>query len=263
MANLFKPSIPSLWKPPLGAQINRSHPLSQRLVGAWLMNEGGGKLAKDITGIGGDMSLTGPQWTVGKYGPTLSNNGSSGTYGKVTAGAGTPLDVTGNALSFGCWFYRTSSVSYEYVMGRDSAGTRQYSIIFGPGLNYIIQDGGRSGGIILDYSYALNTWNHLFFTYDGANVTPYLNGKKSTPYAATTPISSASGSSNVFLFEQVQGNYPLSGAIDIPLIYNRVLSAAEVQQLYLKPFSFMQPSRGIIMPGSAAAVTSRMWSFVG
>ena len=36
-------------KPPLGSQLNYSHPLSQGLVGCWLMNEGGGKILTDLS----------------------------------------------------------------------------------------------------------------------------------------------------------------------------------------------------------------------
>ena len=35
-------------KPPIGSQIDWSHPLAKGLVGCWLMNEGGGNVVNDI-----------------------------------------------------------------------------------------------------------------------------------------------------------------------------------------------------------------------
>ena len=37
-------------KPPLGWPINRAHPQAHRLVGCWMMQEGGGLSAYDLSG---------------------------------------------------------------------------------------------------------------------------------------------------------------------------------------------------------------------
>ena len=41
---------PKRWseKPPVGTQINWGHPLAAGLVGAWLVNENGGKTLRDL-----------------------------------------------------------------------------------------------------------------------------------------------------------------------------------------------------------------------
>ena len=46
-------------KPPIGATLDKSHPLADGLVGAWLMNEGGGLVAHDLSGNGNDGTFGG------------------------------------------------------------------------------------------------------------------------------------------------------------------------------------------------------------
>jgi hypothetical protein len=50
--SFYIPRKSSYWntKPPVGSQINFGHPLSKGLVGCWLMNEGGGPTANDLSG---------------------------------------------------------------------------------------------------------------------------------------------------------------------------------------------------------------------
>jgi hypothetical protein len=83
----------------------------------------------------------------------------------------------------------------------------------------------------------LNTgFNHLIATYDGSAVKLWLNGKLNTSYATSTSasttayamlIGSSYGSSGASIGEE---NF--EGTIDDARIYNRALSASEIQQLY-------------------------------
>lgn len=73
-----------------------------------------------------------------------------------------------------------------------------------------------------------NTWSHLAATYDGTALRLFVNGAQ----AATTTVSGAIVSSNGVL--QIGGNRLLGtffqGRIDEVRIYNRALSAAEIQR---------------------------------
>ena len=262
MSNIFKPSPPALWKPPLGTQINRSHPLTKGLVGAWVMNEGGGTLVKDVTGVGGDAALTSVGWNAGKFGPATTYNGST-SYAKVTAPAGSPLDISGTQISFGGWFNRTNTGNYHFFMGRVNA-TRQYCMfLFSGGTTNVYCAIGSNTITPAIPSYSLGVWNHLILTYDGANARIYLNGVLASTTAATGAIGSVFGGNNFFGYEQPASTFPFPGGLDCLVTYNRCITASEVQQLYSRPFCFMQPSRGIILPSSSAAVVSKQYSFVG
>jgi hypothetical protein len=80
-------------------------------------------------------------------------------------------------------------------------------------------------------SFPLNTWQLVGFTFDGVHLTPYLNGVPGTPVAASGTMDSTTN--NVWI-----GNNPAASAryanalIDDVRIYNRALTAAEMQQLY-------------------------------
>ena len=59
-------------KPPLGTQLNYSHPLSQGLVGYWLMNEGSGNQLNDLSLNGNDLAFYNtPQWVTGESGRAI------------------------------------------------------------------------------------------------------------------------------------------------------------------------------------------------
>jgi hypothetical protein len=73
----------------------------------------------------------------------------------------------------------------------------------------------------------LNAWAHLAATYDGANLRLYVNGVQVASSAVTGAIATTSGPL------RIGGNTIWSewfkGTIDDVRVYNRALSAAEVQ----------------------------------
>ena len=74
---------------------------------------------------------------------------------------------------------------------------------------------------------AANTWTHLAATYDGANLRLYVNG---TQVGDAWPTGSMSASTGVL---RIGGNDVwwewFQGLIDEVRVYNRALSAAEIQ----------------------------------
>ena len=77
---------------------------------------------------------------------------------------------------------------------------------------------------------ALNNWNHVCASVDGANsAILYINGASSNSGSIAAPGSS--GSTNIGMSTGVTTN-PFTGKIDDVRIYNRVLAPEEVMQLY-------------------------------
>ncbi len=77
-------------------------------------------------------------------------------------------------------------------------------------------------------SLPLNVWSHLATTYDGATVRLYVNGALvgSLPFAGAIPASTGPlrlGGNSVW------GEW-FAGLIDEVRVYNRALSASEIQQ---------------------------------
>jgi hypothetical protein len=70
-------TIPSRIKPPISAGLNPAHPLADRLAGCWLLNEGAGRVVRDISGQRHDGSFSGgPLWTPGAFGPAVEFDGN-------------------------------------------------------------------------------------------------------------------------------------------------------------------------------------------
>jgi hydrogenase maturation factor HypE len=70
-------------------------------------------------------------------------------------------------------------------------------------------------------------WTHLAMTYDGATLRLFVNGTQVTSRALTTPMATSTGLLR-FGGENVWGDF-FQGRIDEVRIYNRALTAAEIQ----------------------------------
>ena len=76
-----------------------------------------------------------------------------------------------------------------------------------------------------------NRWHHLAGTYDGSKLNLYIDGVARASVAATGNIADSSARSlNIGRFSE--GGFLFKGVIDDVQIYNRALSATEIQQLY-------------------------------
>ncbi len=115
----------------------------------------------------------------------------------------------------------------------------------------------------------LGQWIHLAGTYDGASVKLYVNGALQFTTSHTGTFSSDTtgitigASHNDAAHQAIEG---FNGAIDEVTLYNRALSAQEVQQLYqgttgspdttLPDVSISAPAAGATVSGAAVAVSA-------
>jgi len=75
-----------------------------------------------------------------------------------------------------------------------------------------------------------NIWYHLLLTYDGSTLSFYVNGVLANSQAKSGNISYSS--MDLFIGTDALNAHYLKGKIDDIRIYNRVLSANEIQALY-------------------------------
>jgi hypothetical protein len=75
----------------------------------------------------------------------------------------------------------------------------------------------------------LNTWSHVALTYDGAKVNAYVNGNPTRQITASGLLTTANGSLHIGARSSL-ANW--AGLIDEAEIYNRALTASEIQALY-------------------------------
>ena len=141
------------------------------------------------------------------------------------------LDIS-SAITIEFWINLQSFTGYDvYAMKADAGGwTNGYGMVSSSGGNnlYFIPRGW--GDIhVTGYTLPLNQWTHVAGTYDGATSTVYINGQVVSSRAMTgsiplndNPLGIGGDPGSSF--------YGIDGALDEMRIWNRALSAAEIQQ---------------------------------
>ncbi|NUN08494.1 MAG: VCBS repeat-containing protein [Ignavibacteriaceae bacterium] len=165
---------------------------------------------------------------------------------KLDPASGTP----GSAL----FSNSNQSAGYE-VLHTGSAGGNKWKLTTGTASN------------ITDTAQLMpNRWYYITATYDGINTGKiYINGQLSSSSASITPV--LPNSTNTLLGKSAYNSNYLLGAIDDIRIYNRLLTATEVDSLYRErgwtgnDLNLVKPNGGeVIAAGSVYNVT---WTATG
>jgi prepilin-type N-terminal cleavage/methylation domain-containing protein len=210
------------------------------LVGYWKLDEGTGTTANDYSVNSNTGTLTnGPTWTdSGKVNKALSFDG---TDDYVNVPHHISLKPTG-AITVEGWGYRSSwaSVPDERIAACTEAGG--YTL----GVNIDEKDGitalrrnNTYGWVYYDISGLAGGWHHFVMTYDGRYLKAFIDGSQvgSTNDAGDTyPIDYTYDNSLLIGAEAGSGDIPtgdyFNGIMDEVRIYNRALSAQEIQARY-------------------------------
>ena len=206
------------------------------LVGYWALDDASGTTAGDSSGSGNTGTLVGnPVWTTGKTAGGLKLDGSD----YVQVNSSPSLAIGGNAISFGAWYYHTSTASgfimgktvsnYSYMMGVDQ-GSQQFLVYLNTGntLHTVRFPNSTPNGL----SQYNNIWTHLFVVYDGSTIVVYLNGNQAVAEAATGNVLS-NGDPFAIGARGGDGSWTrFNSTIDEVRVYNRALFPTEVQTLY-------------------------------
>lgn len=224
-------------KPPLGAQLNWSHPLAQGLVGAWLMNEGSGSVVNNSFGSYGFLS--GPILSgIGlEFGSSVSQkyvnllNTDTGlldwsTSSRFTVLTRAVLITNPGATDFPTILSkRPSDANYQYQLRISGSSSDALSIL--------ATGGSRNSTLIPP----LNAPNNIGFASDGTSFYFYLNGVVQT--TAVQTITHKTG--NVYIggaSDTQEHNW--DGSIYYVFVYNTLLSKSQIDSFFLNPFSMYQ-----------------------
>lgn len=146
-----------------------------------------------------------------------------------------------NTMSLAAWIIVRQPEFYPAVISKGNVGNYQesYSLFLDPGnqLGFLLNKDSTSTGRdqLIRTTIPLNTWTHVAGTYDGVNMYTYVNGVQ---VGRTTHVGSIFTNSTPVLIgksERQLSNYPTSffnGSIDEVKIFNRFLSAEEVQTIF-------------------------------
>lgn len=214
----------------LTVQAGGGNPPPVGLVAAFSFDEGSGSAASDASGNGNHATLSGATWTAaGRFGGALQFNGTSSM---VTVPDSASLDLT-TGMTLEAWVYPTVQPSgWRTVITKETSGGVVYYLHAGssssnrPATGVLVAGGERIlyGGSRLP----ANTWTHLAATYDGSVQRLYINGVQVASRNQTGPIAVSNGAVRIG-GNAVWGEF-FQGRIDEVRIYNRALSAAEIQQ---------------------------------
>jgi hypothetical protein len=195
------------------------------LVGAWGFEEPSGTTVTDKSGNNNNGTLNGPTRSgTGKFGAALSFDGVNDM---VTVPDSNSLDLT-SGMTLEAWVNPSVTTGWKTTILKEQAGQLVYAL-------YASTDTNRPSGHVFvggdidtrgTAQIAVNTWTHLAATYDGT-LRLYVNGVLASSKVVTGPITTSTGAlrfgGNGIWTEWFQG------LIDEVRVYNRALSAGEIQ----------------------------------
>jgi hypothetical protein len=224
------------------------------LVAAWGFDEGSGTTANDSTGNGHSGTVTNADWqATGKFGGALLFDGVDSW---VTVDDARDLDLAGG-MTVEAWVMPFDIDGFETVVLKERPGGLSYALYAnnaeqGPGVptgwvqTRAGYDLGASGTSLLP----LNTWSHLATTYDGQAVRLYVNGTFVQAVPVQGDLESAADALRIG-GNAVWGEF-FSGLIDEVRVYNRPLTAADIQADSLTPINSAAAASGTAKLAAAA-----------
>jgi hypothetical protein len=209
----------------VNAQINSS------LTACYALN---GDASEPINGLTG--TLTGVSTITDRN----NNNNSAVSF---SGGVGSYIKLPGNAklrtgeLSFSAWL-KPANVggSSQYIVFTKNTGSSNfeaYALVVNTGSFVVVKGAaGNVAQVTTTSAIAANQWHHVAFSFDNTQMKVYLNGNLEATTNSTIVPDYDTGKDVILGGSNETFNLPYSGAIDNARFYNRVLSTAEISQLY-------------------------------
>jgi hypothetical protein len=230
------------------------------LVGWWRFDEGSGTVAGDSSGNGNNGTIYGATWVAGKYGDALN---FSGVNNDVACGNSLTDPVV---FTLTAWIKPTAGFSGDQDIiargpGGNSGGWELKivggAIVVGASFSDQWRSLGQSGVIVS------GQWQMVTGTWNGTYLSLYVNGvlvAQSTNLSAYTRQLSTS---EVWIGSWVGAYNFFGGIIDEVQIYNRALSAAEIQTLYQKNPDFSSKLLAAVPKGTTQFIATLSWQGTG
>jgi hypothetical protein len=196
---------------------------SRGLVGYWPLYEGSGSSTADWSGNGNTASLGSNPWIVGHIGEGVAINSGSLSIPYTGAYPVTAITVT-------AWMNLSANYNWpNYLVnqwGSAPGSWLLYSNVGGNATFGITGPASSTQNNASGCSITTSTWHFIVGTYDGNTVSSYLDGGLCGTHTLTgqillqpTTLTSATNASGTFNVDDIR-------------LYNRALSAAEIQEVY-------------------------------
>jgi len=224
----------------LTASIAQAQDITTGLQGYWPFEEGEGTTTADVTGNGYNGTFLGhPEWVEGPegFGSAIQFRASGQSDG-IECGTCNPSDGTG-VFTLALWAYWNGPAGIgtydtQHFLTKGGYSSMWQWEVWSEHLNSDYTDRvGMSYTTAGSKPFSLmpaDEWVHLAFTFDGSDLTLYINGEPDgtgpQPFSIGTDEDSTFyiGVSNV-------GTRSFDGRLDDVRVYNRVLGLSDIQQL--------------------------------
>ena len=237
------------------------------LVAAYAFDAGSGTTAEDVSGHGNTGTIVGATWTsAGRYGDALSFNGRT-SY--VNLGNPAGLRLTGS-MTWSAWVYATGTPADDgqiVTKSGEGSGAAGWQFKTSPDTGpHTFGVAVSSNGATHTQRYsatirALRTWYYVAGVYDAAARTLhiYVNGALDDGVLnGTVPASQYDPAQNVTIGRRSGGFY-FQGVIDEVRVYDRALTAAEIQLDMNTPLAALAagaPAGSTSLPPSADSAST-------
>jgi hypothetical protein len=225
------------------------------LVGWWRFDEGTGNVAKDSSEYGNDGAIYGATWVDGKYSKALSFDG---TNDYVQIPSSSSLNIA-NAISVGAWINGNvfSANGWNFIAVKPSA----YEIaVWNSKLAIRLRFVNNGDRYYFGSSLNIGQWHYLVMTYDGSTFKGYINGQLNINQPILDTIAT---NTNSLQIGAESGAALFNGIIDEVRIYNRALSAAEIQADFQKGPDFSSRLLATLPKGTTQFITTVSWQGIG
>lgn len=206
---------------------------AQSATAAYSFNASSGTVLADVSGNNHTVNLmNGPIWSSGKFGNSLSFDGSNDL--GIAAASNTALNLTNNRFTLSAWIYPRTNSGYRMIVNKPY-GSGHSAPYFDWSMHRQASSGRLTAWLGCDRrqltsnaSTPLDAWTHVAVTYDGVALRHYINGVLDR----TTSVSCAITNTNsrpIRIGANGAGKEVMNGLIDDVRIYARTLTAAEIQ----------------------------------
>ncbi len=188
--------------------------------------------------LGGGTAGNAPVWIAGQVGGAYDFDGLNDFINISHHGSQNVKD----SFSIEAWFKRDGGCTGNcLILMKQNASTGgeaqlRYDLewLTGNGLLGMSLNTGSWGGAVTSTAALSNdVWYHAIATYDGATARLYINGVLNNSAAKTGDVLQSTGGEIRIGSESAAASEFFNGTIDEVRIYNRTLTAAQINQLYL------------------------------
>ena len=185
--------------------------------------------ANDETGNSNGTINGNPQFVSGAQDRAIDFDGTYGQY--VDAGEGDNLTENKSGLTVIGWLYkRSADDSRAGLMRQLNVATMNFrkdsSSTF-----IVYNSAGSPGSVSVNLTSYTDQWAQVAVTYDGSYVRAYLNGSGIGIPAVLSGLT-ANNTSNIEIGRDPAYSGSINGRIDNVMIYDRALTAQEIQNIY-------------------------------